>query len=87
MKIKSILYAAAMAVIMASCNGPAGELVGATKPSQWKEANPYGMVFIKKGSFMMGENTQSAIFHQPDNIFTSVLSSPEPSTEVSLRNA
>lgn len=69
MKIKSILYAAAMAVIMASCNGPAGELVGATKPTQWKEANPYGMVFIKKGSFMMGENTQSAIFHQPDNIF------------------
>jgi len=68
MKVTNILSVVAMAALLAACNGPAGELVGAQKSSNFKEANPYGMVFIKKGSFMMGENTQSAIFHQPDNI-------------------
>jgi len=68
MKVSKILSVFAMVALFASCNGPAGELVGAHKPTNFKEANPYGMVFIKKGSFMMGENTQSAIFHQPDNI-------------------
>ena len=56
------------AMVMAGCNKPAGELVGAYKSSNFKEANPYGMLFIKKGSFMMGANTQSAVFEQPDNI-------------------
>jgi len=68
MKVSKILSLVAMVALLASCNGPAGELVGVQKSSNFKEANPYGMVFIKKGSFMMGENTQSAIFHQPDNI-------------------
>ncbi len=68
MKLSKILYVVAAVVLMASCNGPAGELVGVLKSTNFKEANPYGMVFIKKGNFMMGENTQSAIFHQPDNI-------------------
>jgi len=68
MKVSKILSLVAMMALIASCNKPAGELVGAFKASNFQEANPYGMVFIKKGSFMMGENTQSAIFHQPDNI-------------------
>ena len=67
MKLSKILSVVAVAAMMASCNGPAGELVGARRATNFKEANPYGMVYIKKGSFMMGENTQSAIFHQPDN--------------------
>ena len=53
---------------MASCNKPAGELVGSRSAGNFKEANPYGMLFIKKGSFMMGANTQSAVFEQPDNV-------------------
>lgn len=68
MKLKNILLIAALGLIAVSCSGPAGELVGASKSENFKEANPYGMIFIKKGSFLMGENTQSAIFHQPDNI-------------------
>ena len=63
-----ILPFIALALIMAGCNKPAGELVGARKSTNFKEANPYGMLFIKKGSFMMGANTQSAVFEQPDNV-------------------
>ena len=47
-----------------ACNKPAGELVGADPRNSkvtFKEANPYGMVFIKRGSFMMGANDQSAV--------------------------
>lgn len=58
----------ALAIIVASCGKPAGELVGAGKTGNFKEANPFGMIFIKKGSFMMGANTESALFEQPDNI-------------------
>ena len=68
MKVTKILPIIALAIVMASCNQPAGELVGAIKSTNFKEANPYGMLFIKKGSFMMGANTQSAVFEQPDNI-------------------
>ncbi len=68
MKLTKILPLVALTIALASCNKPAGELVGARNPGNIKEANPYGMVFIKKGSFMMGANTQSAVFEQPDNI-------------------
>ncbi|MCQ2345803.1 MAG: SUMF1/EgtB/PvdO family nonheme iron enzyme [Paludibacteraceae bacterium] len=66
MKITKIILVALTAVILSACGGPKGELVGANKPGNFKESNPYGMVFIKKGSFMMGENTQSPVFGQPD---------------------
>ena len=58
MKLTKILPLVALTIALASCNNP----------GNFKEANPYGMVFIKKGSFMMGANTQSAVFEQPDNI-------------------
>ncbi len=69
MKPTNILFLTALTAVLMACGGPAGELVGVRKPAEFKEANPYGMVFIKKGSFMMGENAQSAIFGQPDNPF------------------
>ena len=62
MKVTKILPLIALAIALASCNKPAGELVGVGKNGTIKEANPYGMLFIKKGSFMMGANTQSAVF-------------------------
>lgn len=68
MKMKTMLFLAAVAAVVASCSAPAGELVGASKAGEFLEANPYGMVFIRRGSFMMGANTQSAVFEQPDNI-------------------
>ena len=67
MTIKRILPVVVLAIALTACNKPAGELVGAGKNGNFKEANPYGMIFIKKGSFMMGSNTQSAVFSQPDN--------------------
>ena len=68
MKVTRILPLIALAIVLVGCNKPAGELVGARKVGVFKEANPYGMLFIKKGSFMMGANTQSAVFEQPDNV-------------------
>ena len=68
MKMKFMLFVAAVAAVVASCSAPAGELVGVSKAGDFREANPYGMVFIRKGAFMMGANTQSAVFEQPDNI-------------------
>lgn len=68
MKLKTILSLVTLALMVVSCNKPAGELVGASNAVNFKEANPYGMLLIKKGSFMMGANTQSALFEQPDNI-------------------
>ena len=67
MKLAKILFVVVMTVVLVSCGNSTGELIGVSKPGSFKEATPYGMVFIKRGSFMMGENTQSAIFGQPDN--------------------
>ncbi len=51
-----------IAALVASCNKPAGELVGLNGGNQsFYEAQPYGMVFVKRGSFMMGPNDQSAL--------------------------
>lgn len=68
MKLKSILPIIALMSLLVACNKPAGELVGATKSTKFSEANPYGMVLIKKGTFMKGENTQSDLFAQSDNL-------------------
>ena len=67
MKLAKFFPILCLSVLLVACNKPAGELVGVGSSSNFKEANPYGMVFVKKGSFMMGSNTQSAIFSQPDN--------------------
>jgi formylglycine-generating enzyme required for sulfatase activity len=61
-KILTIIILASLLFIAAK---PTGELVGVSKQSifnrGFRENNPYGMVFIKRGSFMMGANDQSAI--------------------------
>ena len=67
MKLTKILPLATLLFALVACNKPAGELVGAGNSGNFKEANPFGMIFIKKGSFMMGANTQSALFGQEDN--------------------
>lgn len=75
MKLKLFLPLVALAILTAGCNKPAGELVGVSNASRFKEANPYGMLFIKKGSFMMGANTQSNVFEQPDNVMMATVES------------
>ena len=46
MKLTKILPIVAFAIALAACNKPAGELVGVGQNGNFKEANPFGMVFI-----------------------------------------
>ncbi|MDR0874524.1 MAG: SUMF1/EgtB/PvdO family nonheme iron enzyme [Prevotellaceae bacterium] len=47
-------------VLLSSCSsGGNGELVGVYTKS-WKEPVPFGMAFVKRGSFLMGTNDQDA---------------------------
>ena len=47
--------------LMVSCsNYKGGELIGVQDRPSWYEAQPYGMVFIPTGSFMMGPSDESA---------------------------
>ncbi len=57
----------ALVAALVSCGAPAGELAGLGAVGDFQEANPYGMVYVKSGAFMMGSNTQSAVFTQADN--------------------
>ena len=59
--MKKNLTIIALAFLFVACNKPAGELIGIGSKSSFNEAQPYGMVFVKRGSFMMGANDQSAI--------------------------
>ncbi len=59
--MKKILPIIVLTFLFVACNKPAGELTGLGTKDKFFEAQPYGMVFIKRGSFMMGANDQSAI--------------------------
>ena len=60
--MKKQLFILVLPFLLFACNKPAGQLVGATgTKGSFKEATPYGMVYVKRGSFMMGQNSQSAI--------------------------
>lgn len=67
MKLRRMLFLATLMVVLAGCakNG----WVRDTKEESFGEVAPEGMVFIKPGSFMMGQNSP-AIFDQPDNLKT-----------------
>lgn len=67
MKLLKNLSIFVLLLAMSACNKPAGELVGVHTSGMMKEANPVGMVYVRKGAFLMGANEQSAIFSQPDN--------------------
>ena len=67
MKLSKILSVIMLALGLSACNKPIGELVGSSTFGPAKDVEPYGMVFMRKGSFLMGANEQSAIFSQSDN--------------------
>ena len=67
MKLTKFLPIIVLAFGLSACNKPAGELVGAYTTGPMGDVDPYGMRFIRKGSFLMGPNEQSAIFTQSDN--------------------
>ena len=74
-KKMKMLPLAIFAIAMVSCNKPAGELIGIGDSGNFQEANPYGMVLIKGGAFMMGANVQSAVFEEPDNLVMATVQS------------
>ena len=53
--MKKLLIISLVAVLLAACSGENGELVGVYNKS-WKEPVPYGMLYVKRGSFTMGQN-------------------------------
>ena len=58
--MKKLLIFSFIALLLTSCGGENnGELVGVYSKS-WKEPTPYGMLFIKRGSFTIGQNDQDA---------------------------
>ncbi|MBO5816938.1 MAG: SUMF1/EgtB/PvdO family nonheme iron enzyme [Paludibacteraceae bacterium] len=67
MKVAKFLPIIVLALGLSACNKPAGELVGSYVAGPDKDAEPLGMVFVRKGSFLMGENSQSALSSQQDN--------------------
>ncbi len=67
MKVAKFLPIIMLVLGLSACNKPAGELVGARTLGPVKDAEPYGMRFIRKGAFLMGANEQSALFSQHDN--------------------
>ena len=67
MKVTKVLSVVVLLLSMVACSKPVGELVGAASGAGFAEANPYGMVLIRKGAFLMGPNSESSVFGQPDN--------------------
>ena len=65
MKIAKILPIIMLVLGLSACNKPTGELVGAYTAGPMGDADPYGMQFIRKGAFLMGPNSESAVFSQP----------------------
>jgi sulfatase modifying factor 1 len=59
--MKKNLLIIVLTILLVACNTPMGEVTGIGNSTNFREAQPYGMVFIKRGSFMMGANDQSAI--------------------------
>lgn len=70
MSMKKFLPIVLVAVLFAACNKPAGELVGIGSHANFSEANPYGMVYVKQGAFMMGADAQPTIFSVSDRSIT-----------------
>lgn len=66
--MKQIGYILVVLLLCVGCNQQFGEL-GSTDPNApaFNETQPYGMVLVRGGSFMMGLNAQSNILGQPDN--------------------
>jgi len=61
--MKRILFLGLIATILVSCgNSGNGELIGTQNRAIWQPTDPYGMVFIPQGSFVMGPSDQDVPF-------------------------
>jgi formylglycine-generating enzyme required for sulfatase activity len=57
--MRKILPIILVSVLLVSCNKPTGQLVGTGNKGRFSDANPYGMVYVKGGSFTMGPNDET----------------------------
>lgn len=64
--MKKLLSTLSIILLLTACNKPMGELVGVGNKGSFRDANPYGMVYIKGGSFMMGANEISIFGDVPE---------------------
>ena len=61
--MKKILFLSTVVALLSGCAGSGnGELIGGTDRLVWNPTDPYGMVFIPQGSFVMGPSDQDVPF-------------------------
>ncbi len=61
--MKKLIFILTISIILISCGGSGnGELIGIQKRAVWNPVDPYGMVFIPQGSFVMGPSDQDVPF-------------------------
>lgn len=57
--MRQLIIGSFILLILSSCGGGnRGQLIGAQGRERWYQADPYGMVFIPQGSFLMGPSDQ-----------------------------
>jgi gliding motility-associated lipoprotein GldK len=63
MNMKKILFLGTIVALLSSCGGSGnGELIGSQDRQIWNPTDPYGMVFVPQGSFVMGPSDQDVPF-------------------------
>jgi gliding motility-associated lipoprotein GldK len=63
MNMKKIILLSSIVALLSACGGSGnGELIGVQNREIWNPTDPYGMVFIKQGSFNMGPSDQDVPF-------------------------
>ena len=63
MNMKKLLFLSSVVALLSGCAGSGnGELIGGTDRLVWNPTDPYGMVFIPQGSFVMGPSDQDVPF-------------------------
>ena len=61
--MKKILFLSSVIALLSGCAGSGnGELIGGTDRLVWNPTDPYGMVFVPQGSFVMGPSDQDVPF-------------------------
>ncbi|MGY8987298.1 MAG: T9SS ring complex lipoprotein PorK/GldK [Flavobacteriales bacterium] len=61
--MKKILFLGTIVALLSSCGGSGnGELIGSQNRQIWNPTDPYGMVFVPQGSFVMGPSDQDVPF-------------------------
>ena len=61
--MKKVILFISVIILLTSCGGNGnGELIGVQDRKIWNPTDPYGMVFIPQGSFMMGPSDQDVPF-------------------------